>query len=393
MKKINSAFNKAMSFVSARIDQVSEFTKPQKKFLKWIIEIWVMLPVRHNFLNVYRYSNGQYSEKSLRNQFERKIDFPALSDSVFSPLKEKECIVAFDPSFIKKSGKKTYGKGYYWSGKDGQTLPGLEISSLALVDVSDETAYSLEAVQPPAGLKDGKQMEHYVNIIGQNKDRILKYTKYVAADAYFMKTGFIEPLLKMGIQVVTRMRQDADLKYLHKGPQKSGKGRNRIFDGKVDVKNIDKRRWEVCYQDEDVCAYESVVWCVSLKRIVKVVYLKYKKTDSYSILLSTDTELGGEKVLQYYRLRFQIEFLLRDAKQYTGLEECQARSQTKLYNHFNLSLMAVSLMKLTCWATQQNKSQIPFSMRRIKTWYYNKYITETIFSNLGIDVRPVKVCF
>ena len=66
------------------------------------------------------------------------------------------------------------------------------------------------------------------------------------------------------------------------------------------------------FEDEDVCAYESVVWCVSLKRIVKVVYLKYKKMDNYSILLSTDTELGGEKVLQYYRLRFQIEFLLYD---------------------------------------------------------------------------------
>jgi len=177
VKNITSAFNKAMSFVCARIDQVVEITKPQKKFLKWIFEIWVMLPVRHNFLNVYRYSNGQYSEKSLRNQFDRKIDFPALSDSVFSKLKEKECIAAFDPSFIKKSGKKTYGKGYYWSGKDQQTLPGLEISSLALVDVSDETAYSLEAIQTPADLKDGRQMEHYVDVIKHNKERILKYTR------------------------------------------------------------------------------------------------------------------------------------------------------------------------------------------------------------------------
>jgi len=206
-----------------------------------------------------------------------------------------------------------------------------------------------------------------------------------------MKTGFIEPLLEMGIHVVTRMRQDANLQYLHKGPQKSGKGRNRLYAGKVDVKNIDKRKWKVCYQDEEVCAYELVVWCVALKRTVKVVYLKYKRTDSYSILLSTDTELDGERVLKYYRLRFQIEFLLRDAKQFTGLEECQARSQTKLYNHFNLSLMAVSLMKYTCWATQENKSQIPFSMRSIKTWYYNKYITETIFSNLGIDISCRKI--
>ena len=28
----------------------------------------------------------------------------------------KECIVAFDPSYIKKSGKHTFGLGIYWSG-------------------------------------------------------------------------------------------------------------------------------------------------------------------------------------------------------------------------------------------------------------------------------------
>src|SRR5690606_30111074 len=179
--------------------------------------------------------------------------------------------------------------------------------------------------------------------------------------------------------------------YLYKGPQKTGKGRSRIFAGKVDVKNIDKRKWKVCYQDDDVVAYELIAWCVALKRRVKLVYLRYKKGNSYSILLSTDTELAGDKVLKFYRLRFQIEFLLRDAKQYTGLEQCQARSQTKLYNHFNLSLMTVSLMKYTCWATQKNKSQLPFSMRSIKTWYYNKYITETIFSNLGIDMSCRKI--
>jgi hypothetical protein len=38
-----------------------------------------------------------------------------------------------------------------------------------------------------------------------------------------------------------------------------------------------------------------------------------------------------------YRLRFQIEFLYRDAKQFTGLNDCQARSPSKL-NFHNMSL-------------------------------------------------------
>ena len=105
-------------------------------------------------------------------------------------------MAAFDPSYIKKSGKHTYGKGWYWSGKDQQTLPGLEIGSLAILDVEDRTAYSMEAIQTPAGLKNGKQMEHYVQVIRNNMGRVLQYTQYLAADAFFMKHSFINPLRK-----------------------------------------------------------------------------------------------------------------------------------------------------------------------------------------------------
>lgn len=349
-----------------------------------------MLPVRHNFLNVYRYGNGEYSEKSIRHQFSRKINFPEWFSTAMSSLKNKECIAAFDPSFINKSGKKTYGKDRFWSGKDQQTKPGLEIGCLALVDVSDATAYSIEAIQTPAAMQ-GKLMEHYIGIIKKNISTVLSYTKYVAADGFFMKSSFIDPLLQSGLQVITRMRPDANLFYLYLGKQKSGRGRKRVYAGKIDVKKIDKRKWKQCYEDDRMQAFELKVWCVSLKRVVKAVYLQCKDSDAYVILLSTDTELEGVKIIRYYQLRFQIEFLIRDAKQYTGLEECQARSEIKLYNHFNISLMSVSLMKFTCWASLTNKEKVPFSMRSIKTYFYNKFLTETIFSNLGLELNCNKI--
>lgn len=349
-----------------------------------------MLPVRHNFLNLYRYGDGWYSEKSIRNQFSRKINFSDWFDSAFGSLKNKECIAAFDPSYIPKSGKKTYGKGHFWSGKDQRAKPGLEIGCLALIDVADETAYSTEAVQTPANRKE-KLMEHYVGIIKKSAEHILKYTGYLTVDGYFMKKTFIEPVLDMGLQVITRMRPDANLQYIYRSPQKQGRGRKRTNGGKVDVKNIDKRRWKRCYEDDHMEAFELIVTCVRLKRKVKVVYLKHKKGNGYTILLSTDIDLNGETIIKYYSLRFQIEFLIRDAKQYTGLEECQAVSETKLYNHFNLSLMTVSLMKYTCWASLPSKEQVPFSMRSIRTWFYNKYLTETIFLNLGIELNCHKI--
>ncbi len=365
-------------------------TKPQQKLLKWIFEKWIMLPVRHNFLNVFRYSDGAYCEKSIRHQFSRKINFSGWFDSAFSSLQKKGCIVAFDPSYIPKSGKKTYGKGCFWSSKDGRSKPGLEIGCLSLIDVTDATAYHIEAVQTPV---DGRQsrMQHYVNIIKKHSTRLLGYTRYLAVDGYFMKKTFVDPVLSMGLQVITRMRPDANLQYLYKGPQQKGRGRKRAYDGKVNVTQIDRRRWKYGYEDDHVKVFELICRCVTLKRNVKVVLLQNKATGAQVILLSTDMELNAKTIVEYYSLRFQIEFLIRDAKQYTGLAECQAVSETKLYNHFNLSLMSVSLMKLTCWATLSDKEHIPFSIRSIRTWLYNKYLTETIFSNLGLELNGYKI--
>jgi hypothetical protein len=48
----------------------------------------------------------------------------------------------------------------------------------------------------------------------------------------------------------------------------------------------------------------------------------------------------------YYHLRFQIELLFRDAKQFTGLTQCQARSDEKLDYHLNASLSGVNVARL-----------------------------------------------
>ena len=74
--------------------------------------------------------------------------------------------------------------------------------------------------------------------------------------------------------------------------------------------------------------------------------LENTKTGKHILLACTDLELDAAKIIDYYKLRFQIEFLFRDAKQFTGLTHCQARSKEKLHFHFNLSLAAINLANL-----------------------------------------------
>ena len=65
-----------------------------------------------------------------------------------------------------------------------------------------------------------------------------------------------------------------------------------------------------------------------------------------SFLFSTDTKQDTLQIYQFYVARFQIEFIFRDAKGFTGLVDCQSRDARRLNYHFNASLTALNLAKL-----------------------------------------------
>lgn len=57
--------------------------------------------------------------------------------------------VAFDPSFIHKSGKHTPGIGYFWSGCAGRAQRGIEIPGLSVIDACTRLSFHMDAVQTP----------------------------------------------------------------------------------------------------------------------------------------------------------------------------------------------------------------------------------------------------
>jgi hypothetical protein len=99
-----------------------------------------------NFLQMERYT--EKCEQYFRINFENRFNY---QDFNLDLIKEKlsECIVAFDPSYLSKSGKKTYGLGSYWSGCASRTKRGLEICGFAAVDIQLNTAFHLNAIQTP----------------------------------------------------------------------------------------------------------------------------------------------------------------------------------------------------------------------------------------------------
>jgi putative transposase len=63
----------------------------------------------------------------------------------------------------------------------------------------------------------------------------------------------------------------------------------------------------------------------------------------HGILFSSDAELGWEKLVDYYSLRFQIEFNFRAAKQHFGLEDFMNTTATGVENAANLSFLLVNV--------------------------------------------------
>ncbi len=154
----------------------------------------------------------------------------------------------------------------------------------------------------------------------------------------------------------------------------------------MEVKAIDKGTIKCGYQHKQVKGY-----AVQLKQTALVAFVYYMGKTTPEIIMGTDVQMDALTLCRYYGLRFEVEFLIRDGKQHTGLEDCQARSKQKLNTHFNIALTVVSLAKAAYWLPLPDEPTGSFSMADIKMWHINQLSTNRIFDNLDLDLRERKI--
>ncbi|WP_296837650.1 transposase [Thiofilum sp.] len=186
--------------------------------------------------------------------------------------------------------------------------------------------------------------------------------RYLVADSFYAKTKFVSGIRELNLHLISKLRQDADLRWLYTGAQKP-KGRHRQYSGKVSFDDLS--RFERVGELDGQRVYTATVNSPTFKQIVRIVYLVREangKTAS-ALLFSTDTDCPALDILRYYQARFQIEFLFRDAKQHTGLCDCQTTRKEKLDFHFNTSLTALNLLRLEDrqqnWDARGQRAQCP----------------------------------
>jgi hypothetical protein len=365
---------------------ISQTDKWQRDFLVELFTTLFSRQGRFNFENLTRYS--KYNELTHRRQFSKYFDWFSLNKS-FVDFSSGVHIGVIDCSFISKSGKKTFGIDKFWSGVASQAKYGLEISVLGCINVMSGKSTFLDATQTPPGLskKDNNKYSRTDFYLEQILDclKSLPTIVYYVADGFYAKEKIINGLTSNGKHLITKLRSDANLKYLNDKPRLKGqRGPTRKYDGKVDFKKngiSDLSKWVLVGADEKyphLTIYTQKLYAVNFDRIFGVVLLLNTKTNKYVLLASTDTELDARLITKYYQLRFQIEFIFRDAKQFMGLNDCQARDENKLDYHFNASLTAVNIARK---AIQQDEIYNK-SMNNFMRYQYNQKFAETIYYKL-----------
>ena len=232
--------------------------KRRKEFFISVLWLFLSIKGKINFLQLERY--GKLGEQSCRQQFDKEFEFLQFNSALVSTYCSQRTVIGFDPSYIPKSGKKTAGAGFYWSGCAGAAKWGLEFCGIAAIDIENHTAMHLEAVQTLP--EEGENLlDFYANVLVNRKDELQKTSKIVVADAYFSKERFISKLCVADFQVISLFRDDTRLRYLIE-PVKTGKrGRPKTLGEKVDVKNLNLNYFsEIESKNPNEKIYSAVIY-------------------------------------------------------------------------------------------------------------------------------------
>ena len=359
----------------------TKLNKSFKSFLMETLILYLVIPGRINFLQLGRY--GKSCEQRFRQNFSKDFDWLefnlSLSDRVLTGDRKA---IAIDPSYISKSGKNTPWIGYFWSGAAGQAKRGLEILGVGLIDVDNKDCISLQAVQTPdrqtLESRDANLIDWYLLVLESMQEKLHRASRHVVADAYFAKNNFVTGLQEMKFDLVSRFRDDAVLYYPTLQKPTGKKGRPKLYDGKIDMINLDTTRVQKINIDNGDL-YTLVAYSKSLKQMVRLVIWYFKDGKKPKLFFSTNPKMSGKDVIEFYRTRFQIEFCFRDAKGFTGLTQSQARDVAELSFNFNASLTSVNLAKALA-----KERGIPFSMASCKTMIHNTYLLERFICVSGI---------
>ena len=341
-------------------------------------------------LGLSRWSGKGGSYRTITRFFHSQIDWEAINWLFIKTHlieKSKVYLLGGDEVVISKEGKHSYGLDRFYSSIENRVRKSLAFMNLSVIDVENRKAYPLINKQivkenkegfkkdkntkkskkktkkrkkgrpKGSGNKDKKEVElsPYLKSVQESikkaLERIDNYIDltYFVFDGEFGNNYAVQMVRECGLHLISKLQRNSALCFPNTEPY-SGRGAPKKYGDNIDYNNLPDK-----YLKSDVIDKKKKIQT----KIYQMEMLHRKFADSLNVviiqkinietqqsahvnLFSTDLTLDYEKIIDYYSLRFQIEFVFRDSKQYWGMEDFMNIKKTPIYNWANLSSFMVN---------------------------------------------------
>jgi putative transposase len=353
---------------------------------------WAMLVMtgRVTMLGISRWAGKGGSYRTVQRFFSQALPWAILfwvffRQHVYRP--EDVYLLVGDEVVATKAGKLTHGLDRFFSSLYGKPVPGLAFFTLSLVSVQARRSFPIRVEQvvrsdaekaaskakaaakkptaaaqrrpgrpkgskktPKADVPLTPELERITGMLGALLRLIAGVVSltYVVLDGHFGNHHALQMARQHNLHLISKLRCDAALYFPYTGPY-AGRGPHRKYGDKVHYNNISRQYLKETSVEGPIQThlYQTQLLHKDFTQPLNVVIIA--KTNlrtqarAHVVLFSSDLELAYASLVDYYGLRFQIEFNFRDAKQYWGLEDFMNVTPTGVTNAANLSLFMVNV--------------------------------------------------
>ena len=400
-------------------------SKTTMKQMSRIIIAMIAMTGRVTMLGLSRWAGTGGSYRNIQRFFYSSIPWAQVFWAFFeSHLLDKTdtYLLAGDESVVTKAGKETYGRDYFFSGLLKKAVPSLSFFTLALVSVKQRRSYPLRVEQTvrsaeekansqvkkqalkakseepkrkrgrPKGSCNKKKAEKMQNPELERIQKMIQtlmgtisgqiHLTYLVLDGHFGNHPALQMVRQCQLHLISKLRSDAALFFPFAGPAPKRGPRPKLGE-RLDYCKMPEQYLKTTLVEDGV---ETRIYQLQLLHrefpmpINVVILIKTNlvtKAWAHVILFSSDLDLAYDKLIDFYSLRFQIEFNFRDAKQFWGLEDFMNVTQMAVTNAANLSLFMVDVSQMLMCEYRNDDPE--FSILDLKAYYRGyRYVIETI---------------
>ena len=361
-------------------------SKTTLRQMSWVIQAMLSMTGRITMLGISRWTEAGGSYRTIQRFYHNEMPWREILWTFFKDLIFRigdEYLLIGDEVVVDKAGKDTYGLGRFFSSIHKRVVPAISFFGFSLVHVKERQSYPVQVtqivkVEPPAETEPVAQKEKRLRgrpkgsknktsqalVLNTELQRIrallqallsliagILPIKYLLMDGHFGNYPSAWMTRQANLHLISKLRTNASLYEPFIGKHK-GVGRPAKYGDKMAVRKMKKKYLKETTVADDIQTdiYQTTLLNKEFQFPLNVVVILKTnlstQAQAHVILFSTDLELDYKKMIDFYGLRFQIEFNFRDAKQYWGLDDFMNIEQTAVTNAANLSFFMTNLSHL-----------------------------------------------